>query len=56
MITLLLTAATFVMLEPIEIIVSSVVLGVMCVVAPVWKWWLQGFKMTLRGPWDIAHV
>jgi hypothetical protein len=23
---------------------------------PIWKFTLQNLKVTLRGPWDIAHV
>ena len=51
-----LTAGTFLLLEPLEIIVASVILLVICVVAPIWKYWLQGYKTTLRGPWDLAHI
>ena len=55
-ITLLFTGATFLLLESIEIAFVSAVLALICIVAPAWKFWLQSYKITLRGPWDIAHV
>lgn len=55
-ITAMLTAGTFLLLDQLEIIVASIILGIICVVAPIWKFWLQGYKTTLRGPWDLAHI
>lgn len=56
LITGMLTAATFLLLEPPEMILVVVALATLCVFVPLWIGMLQSSKVTLRGPWDIAHV
>jgi len=55
-ITILLTLATLILLEPLEIVTVVITLVLLCVLVPFWNFLLQSSKISLRGPWDIAHV
>ena len=56
-VTAILTGAAMVLLESQQEIVGvCVMLALILVLVPLWKHHLQQYKVTLRGPWDIAHV
>lgn len=55
-ITSVLTMALILLLDPRETLWVIGALVLICVLVPVWKYVLQGYKVQLRGPWDIAHV
>ena len=55
-ITVLLAAAALILLDPLERLLAGAILCFICIIAPLWKYWLQQFKVALHGPWDIAHV
>jgi hypothetical protein len=52
----MLAAATFLLLESLEIAFVLSTLAVLCIFVPLWIFLLQRSKIILRGPWDIAHV
>jgi ABC-type cobalamin transport system permease subunit len=55
-ITAILSTALILLLDETETLWVCVVLAIICVVVPTWKFYLQRYKVQLRGPWDIAHV
>ena len=56
-ITILLGVGTFMLLTYQEVIVTSVILGIICIVTPMWKCYvLERYKVLLRGPWDLPQV
>jgi phosphatidylinositol glycan class C protein len=55
-IMIMLAAATFLLLESLEIAYVLSALAVLCIFVPLWIFLLQRSKIILRGPWDIAHV
>jgi phosphatidylinositol glycan class C protein len=56
-ITVILTGALMVLLESEkEMVGVAVTLFIILLLVPLWKHYLQRYKVALRGPWDIAHV
>eukprot|EP00934_Nitzschia_sp_Nitz4_P005281 Nitzschia sp. Nitz4//scaffold157_size52427//41328//42423//NITZ4_006846-RA/size52427-snap-gene-0.95-mRNA-1//-1//CDS//3329537473//5271//frame0 len=55
-ITVLIVVATLPLLTFSETMAALCILFVLCILIPTWNYYLQRHKMTLRGPWDIAHV
>lgn len=50
------TLALTILLEPGETLMVLIVTAFIGIFVPIWKCHLQYYKVTLRGPWDIAHV
>jgi hypothetical protein len=50
------TLALTILLEPGETLMVLIVTAFIGIFVPIWKYYLQHYKVTLRGPWDIAHV
>ena len=52
----ILTMALIILLEPAETLMVLVITSFIGIFVPIWKYYLQYYKIKLRGPWDIAHV
>jgi len=52
----ILTLALIILLEPTETLMVLIVTSFLGIFVPIWKYHLQFYKTSLRGPWDIAHV
>lgn len=54
---LLFCMASWLLLQSLlEKVIYVTALIVVCFLAPTWKFYLQGFKKAVYGPWDIAHI
>ena len=52
----ILILALTILLEPGETLIVLLVTAFIGTFVPMWKYHLQHHKISLRGPWDIAHV
>jgi len=52
----ILTLALIILLEPTESVMVLMVTSFLGIFVPIWKYHLQYYKTSLRGPWDIARV
>ena len=56
-VTIIISWSTFYLLISVqERWVYSVMLGMICGVAPLWRFWLQRYKRRISGPWDVVSV
>jgi len=52
----ILTLALIILLEPTETLMVLMITSFLGIFVPIWKYHLQYYKTSLRGPWDIARV
>jgi len=48
--------AVYLLPTKIERRIFILLFSVLCFIVPILRWWMQGYKKVISGPWDIAHV